>query len=143
MPDSLVIFDVDGTLADHRWRIDMIEWGDDAGFERYHRNAHLDAPINLHLLIDVPVHRRVLLTRMPEHHRPQRAAWLARHGIEYAELIMAPTGDRRPPRLFKLAALADIRERHAPRRVLLAYDDDAAVCEMFAAEGVNCVQIFS
>jgi hypothetical protein len=69
-------------------------------------------------------HTVVYLTGRPERCRADTELWLVEHGFPAAELVMRPSDDRRPARLFKVEQVRRLDRRDA---VDLVLDDDPKV----------------
>ncbi len=138
-----VVFALDGVLSDaaarqHLLRGPRPDWeaffdasGDDPLVEEV---AVLLGLLNTDLCI-------VLLTARPGRVRESTVGWLGRHGLRWDLLLMRPSGDHRPARVFKQAAVRALRAEGL--RPLLCFEDDQRNVEMFRAEGVPCVYVHS
>jgi phosphoglycolate phosphatase-like HAD superfamily hydrolase len=125
-PRPWAVIDIDGVLADVRHRLHHLEcrpkdW--DAFFAAAPDDAAL--PEGLAMVGTLAgAHELVYLTGRPERCRDDTVAWLARHGLPEARLVMRREGDRRPARQAKL----DLLRRLAARRpVAVVVDDDPRV----------------
>jgi hypothetical protein len=130
----IAVFDIDGVLADATHRQHLVaarpkDWdgffalvGDDAllvaGRERLRELAR--------------EHEVVLLSGRPERTRADTEAWLARHGIGYARLVLRRDDDFRPAPELKARLIARIG---GPDRVALVVDDDEAVVKRLQGLG--------
>lgn len=132
----VAVFDIDGVLADVRHRLHFLDsrprdW--DAFFAAVDADGVLPQGVDaLHEAVADGL-GVVYLTGRPERCRADTVRWLDAHGLPEAELLMRPETDRRPARLFKVAAL-----RRLSCRVNVAYlmDDDPEVADAVTAAGV-------
>jgi hypothetical protein len=130
MPASrmLAVVDIDGVLADVRHRLHHVEtspkdWDgffaaapDDPLLERGRETVTRLAEV-----FDV-----VYLSGRPERCREDTLTWLDRHDLPRGEVLLRPSGDRRPARLVKVEALDRLS---ADRRVAVLVDDDPLVLD--------------
>jgi hypothetical protein len=130
----LAVIDLDGVVADVRHRLVHLEakprdW--DAFFAGIPDDPVLPEgrAVVDRLSAD---HDLVYLTGRPERTRPATEAWLRRHRLPHAKLIMRREGDRRPARQAKPSLL---RKLAAGRRVAVVVDDDPEVCEALERAG--------
>ena len=131
----VAIIDLDGVLADVRHRLHFLEskpkdWdGFFAGI--------LDDPVlpEGRAVVErlTADHEVVYLTGRPESTRRQTEAWLERHELPRARLIMRRSGDRRPARIAKPALLRKYASRG--RTVGVVVDDDLQVCDALEKDG--------
>jgi phosphoglycolate phosphatase-like HAD superfamily hydrolase len=132
---TVVVFDVDGVLADVRHRLRFVErkpkdW--DSFFDAMDDDGPLEVGIALAREQAAEGHRIVYLTGRNEDYRSLTLGWMARHGLPDGRLVMRRADDRRPARTFKPAALRRIA---ADARVVAVVDDDEAVVAVLAREG--------
>jgi len=139
MTDEVVVFDIDGTLADVSERVHHVRrkpknWT--AFFAGIVQDKAIRSMVRLcNLLHDAGV-RIVLCSGRPERYRPQTASWLAREGVRYDELRLRRDGDRRSDTIAKREMVADLDRD----RVLFIVEDRSSVVEMWRAEGFVCLQ---
>jgi len=131
---SIVVFDIDGVVADVRHRVHFVEqrpqdWG------RFFAGAAKDP------LSEVGAdwarkaaaeHDLVWLTGRPEWLRPVTARWLDQHDLPAGPLLMRGNGDYRPARDYKLAELRKLATRE---QIVVFVDDDPMVVEAAAVAG--------
>jgi hypothetical protein len=132
---TIVVFDVDGVLADVRHRLHYVDqkpkdW--DSFFAAMDGDGPLEAGITMARLHAAEGHRIVYLTGRNEDYRVLTQDWLARHGLPEGRLVMRRTDDRRPARLFKPAA---VRRIATDGDVVAVVDDDDAVVTVLARDG--------
>jgi len=132
---TVVVFDVDGVIADVRHRLRHVErtpkdW--DSFFAAMDGDTPLAEGVALARQHAASGHRIVYLTGRNEDHRAVTLDWLTRHGLPEGRLVMRRTDDRRPARVFKPAALRRIASNG---RVIAVVDDDDAVVAVLRRDG--------
>lgn len=124
---TICYFDLDGTLADRRHRLDFYLPGGGVDW------AQVYAPANVlkDPLLDVGYahHQRLAaqgaeiwyLTARTERNRPATAQWLAAHGFPPERLIMKPNTEARPASDWKLAWLETLiaEDGHQGRTIVV------------------------
>lgn len=136
---EIVVFDIDGTLADVSARLHHIRrkpknWK--AFFAGMPEDKAMHAIVRLcNLVYDAGV-RVVLCSGRPEEYRPQTVEWLAREGVCYDELRLRRNGDRRSDTIAKREMLEGLDRA----TILFVVEDRASVVEMWRAEGLVCLQ---
>lgn len=127
-----ILCDLDGTLAIITGRNPY----DTARCERDRLNAPVAGIVRMH---HAAGYRIVLVSGREDRFRPHTERWLAKHGIEYAELLMRQTRDNRKDSIIK----REIYEREiAPRyTVEFVLDDRDQVVEMWREIGLVCLQV--
>lgn len=135
----LVVFDLDGVLADVRHRVHFVaerpkDW--DSFFDSAVHDPVLPEGVDL-LRARVSAGCEVAyLTGRPERCRDDTVAWLREHDLPAGDLHMRPDHDRRPARLFK----RDVLRALAKTRVIPAVvDDDAEVVALLRSDGFSVV----
>ena len=131
-----VVIDLDGTLTSAWWREHHVTGGR-RDWRSFFAGMTRDAPVRplVDLLAWVASEAAVvLLTGRPEEHETVVRAWLTEHGVAHDELLMRPTGDRRPDTVVKRKRY---RREIAPRyEVRLVVEDRPRVIEMWREEGL-------
>jgi len=132
---TIVVFDIDGVIADVRHRLRFVEqkpkdW--DSFFDAMDDDGPLETGIALARHHVAEGHRIVYLTGRNEDYRDLTRDWLARHGLPEGRLVMRRSEDRRPARLFKPAALRRIA---TDGDVVAVVDDDDAVVAVLTRDG--------
>jgi predicted secreted acid phosphatase len=136
---DIVVFDIDGTLADvserlHHVRKPRKDWN--AFFKGMAQDKAIHAMVRLcNLLHEGGVHV-VLCSGRSEEHRKETVAWLKRQGVRYHELRLRRDRDRRSDTIVKRELLDDIDRS----RVLFIVEDRDRVVQMWRAEGFVCLQ---
>ena len=133
----IVVFDIDGVLADARhrehhvtgppkdWDAFFAEVGNDEVIEEGRARLHAEAGS----------HEVVLLSGRPERTRSDTQAWLDRHLMGGHRLVLRPDADRRPAATLKSDL---IRTVGMPGEISVVLDDDASVVEELQAAGYRC-----
>jgi hypothetical protein len=132
----VAVVDIDGVLADVRHRLHHVtdhpkDWpaffagaGDDGllaeGEETLRRLAE--------------VYEVVYLSGRPERLRTVTSQWLARHDLPPGRLVLRPSGDYRPSRVWKVEQLEALAET---RTVVVLVDDDPRVLDAARSAGFD------
>jgi phosphoglycolate phosphatase-like HAD superfamily hydrolase len=131
---DLVVFDIDGVVADVRHRLHHIErkpkdW--DAFFDAAARDTPLAEGVSLaRELLDS--YDLAWLTGRPERLRRVTTRWLGALDLPTAPLVMRRNRDFRPARVTKVDELRTLAEG---RTITLVVDDDPAVIDAIAGAG--------
>lgn len=147
---KLAFFDIDGVLADDRWRrplLPPVHCTDSAAYDAYHADLDKDRPANLDLWVAAGKEReRVFLTARPEHLRDRTREWLTEHVPESdgSMLLMRPKGnpDKSPVMKHKvIAAFLDRRQACGTDTdpAFHIYDDRADVLRAVRTRFPQCV----
>jgi FMN phosphatase YigB (HAD superfamily) len=125
--EEIVIFDIDGTLADVSERVHHLQkspkdWGSFFGGMGQDK-----AVTNI---------RIILCSGRNERHRKDTVEWLANHGVNYHELLLRKDGDKRSDVVVKRELAAHIDKS----KVLFIVEDRSGVVEMWRKEGLLCLQ---
>ena len=139
MTEEIVIFDIDGTLADVSERLHHIrkkpkDW--DAFFRGIPQDKAIHSMVRLCNILHAAGVKILLCTGRREKDRAETVKWLARQGVNYHELILRPDGDRRSDVLVKREMLAGIDRS----KILFVVEDRSGVVEMWRSEGLVCLQ---
>lgn len=139
MAQEIVIFDIDGTLADVSERIHHVRkkpknWN--AFFQGMAQDKAIHSMVRLcNLLFASGIHI-VLCSGRSEEHRAQTIEWLAQQGVNYHELLLRKDKDRRSDTEVKRELLAALDKT----KVLFVVEDRSRVVEMWRSEGLVCLQ---
>lgn len=140
-----IIFDIDGTLADHTARLPLILEKRPADWTGFYAAIPNDTPIEpvckmLTMLLKAGDADIVLCTGRPESTRSDTVAWFERCLPEAAGLRLFMRGDKdyRSDTTVKLEMLETLRNEG--RRILFAVDDRKSVVTMWREAGVLCLQ---
>jgi hypothetical protein len=137
--EEIVIFDIDGTLADVSERIHHVKkkpknWN--AFFQGMAQDKAIHSMVRLCNVLYESGIKILLCSGRSEEHRPQTVQWLAQQGVKYHELILRPDGDKRTDTIVKREMLAGIDRS----KVLFVVEDRSRVVEMWRSEGLVCLQ---
>ena len=135
----LVVFDLDGTLADVAHRRHLIQkpnrqW--DAFFAASVDDTLIEAAALAFRAHQAAKHRVEVWSGRSDAVRAQTEIWLADHGLAPARLLMRPDRDYTPDDQLKEAWL----DRADPAPALV-YDDRDKVVAMWRRRGVACFQV--
>ena len=139
MAEEIVIFDIDGTLADVSERLHHIkkkpkDW--DAFFRGIPQDKAIRSMVRLCNILYASGIRILLCTGRREKDRAETFKWLAQQGVNYHELILRPDGDRRSDVIVKREMLAGLDRS----KILFVVEDRSGVVEMWRSEGLVCLQ---
>ncbi len=141
-----VIVDLDGTLADGRWRIGLMPPPDqrhiDTAWLEFNRMAAWDFPITgtvdvVRALAEAG-YRIVILTGRGAATREITEQWLENWAVPYDKLIMREVGDCRPDTEIKLEALESLG---GPEYVLCAFDDLPHIVDLWRSKGITTYEV--
>lgn len=130
----LAVFDVDGVVADVRHRLHHVARRPKS-WQRFFAGAAADPPLETGVELArqwSAAHDIVWLTGRPERLRRVTERWLRDQGLPARRVLMRPSGDRRPARLYKAERLAALA-RNATIAVVV--DDDPDVVELLRSRG--------
>ena len=143
---KIVIFDIDGTLADLSHRLHYVKQKPKR-WPEFLALAKDDAPIwPVVTLYNLIGHgsgyevKRVLVSGRSEKIRDDTETWLQAHGIHHNGLYMRPDKDCRPDYVLKKEILGQIYKDFNDAEILFVVDDRQTVVDMWRAEGLICLQ---
>lgn len=125
-PSAVVVFDIDGTVADCRHRRHHID-KEAPDWETFFAGSEIDDPLaeGVALAFEHAADGHLVwLTGRPERYRRITVAWLQALGLPATVLHMRHDDDMRPAAVFKTERLAQIA---ASQEILLVVDDDDLV----------------
>ena len=139
MTDEIVIFDIDGTLADVSERIHHVRkkpknWP--AFFEGMAQDKAIHSMVRLCNILYASGIRIVLCSGRNEEHRAQTVEWLAGQGVKYHDLLLRRSNDRRSDTEVKRELLGTVDKS----KILFVVEDRSRVVEMWRSEGLVCLQ---
>jgi FMN phosphatase YigB (HAD superfamily) len=142
----LVVFDLDGTLADCEHRRHYFDQTP-CDWESFHREAYRDEPIAPMVdLFDkfLGLGDTVLIcTGRPLFPHPRGETtqlWLEKHRIFPTEVFHRDTGDYRPDDVIKQEMLAKIIEKYGSIPDIV-FEDRKRVVDMWRRNGIFCCQV--
>jgi HAD superfamily hydrolase (TIGR01509 family) len=130
----LVVFDIDGVLADVRHRLHHLatrpkSWEGFFAAAKNDQVLEVGAEFAKRL---AATHEIVYLTGRPERLRVATQTWLDAQQLPAGRLVMRTEGDRRPSAVVKLHELRKLRREST---IALLVDDDASVIDAARAAG--------
>lgn len=141
---DIVIFDLDGTLANHEHRLHLIDkapkdWDE---FIEESKNDKLNLPV-VGFFYSVgdsnwPNFEVAIVTARPERHRDITVEWLQRNRLYPHALLMRDNNDFRPDWEVKEDILLNNIGR---QRVLFAVEDRKCCVDMYRRNGVFCFDV--
>ena len=139
MREEIVIFDIDGTLADVSERIHHVQkkpknWN--AFFKGMAQDKAIHSMVRLCNILYASGIQIILCSGRSEEHREQTVAWLAQHGVNYHDLLLRKNNDRRSDTDIKREILATLDKS----KILFVVEDRGRVVEMWRSEGLVCLQ---
>jgi predicted secreted acid phosphatase len=136
---EIVIFDIDGTLADISQRVHYIRkkpknWNAfNAGMAK---DKAIRSMVRLcNILYESGLHI-ILCSGRNERSRPETVEWLQQQGISYHELLLRKDDDFRSDSVIKREIVQSIDKS----RILFVVEDRSRVVEMWRSEGLVCLQ---
>ena len=144
MENSIVIFDIDGTLAnaEHRLHHILNKSSREKDWDSFYAAAKDDTPIsNMVMMIRTlaPHFYTMLLTGRNETSREDTELWLHDHLIYYDELVMRNAGDRRHAGIVKVQKLQEMEIE--PLHVMTIFEDDYTVTQSLRNAGFHVSQV--
>ncbi|HET7900459.1 MAG TPA: HAD family acid phosphatase [Candidatus Nanopelagicales bacterium] len=134
-PRGIVVFDIDGVLADVRHRLHHVE-GRRKDWPAFFASMDDDEPlpdgVDLARRYAEDGYRIAYLTGRNEAYRRLTTAWLERQGLPDGRLVMRREDDRRPARVFKPQAVSRLAR---DGDIVEVVDDDLAVVRVLRDEG--------
>jgi phosphoglycolate phosphatase-like HAD superfamily hydrolase len=137
--EEIVIFDIDGTLADVSERIHHVRkkpknWN--AFFQGMAQDKAIHSMIRLCNILYASGIHIILCSGRSEEHRQQTIEWLAEQGVNYHDLLLRKDKDRRTDSVVKREMLANLDKT----KILFVVEDRSRVVEMWRSEGLVCLQ---
>jgi len=142
MLKKIIIFDLDGTIADISHRLSLIE-GDKKDFNKFYLACESDVVISpvyhLYKILATTMFNMVILTGRGEIARKLTEQWLERNRIGCDCLKMRPENNYDPAHRLKEKMFNELKV--APSDVFCAFDDDKIVVDMWNSKGIFCFQV--
>jgi len=137
--EELVIFDIDGTLADVSERIHHVRkkpknWN--AFFQGMAQDKAIHSMVRLCNILHASGIQIILCSGRSEEHREETVTWLAQQGVNYHDLLLRKDNDRRTDGVVKREMLANLDKS----KILFVVEDRSRVVEMWRSEGLVCLQ---
>lgn len=139
MAQELVIFDIDGTLADISQRVHHIRkkpknWN--AFNEGMAKDKAIHSMIQLCNILYAAGLHIILCSGRNERNRPETVEWLKQQGVNYHELLLRKDEDFRSDAVVKREILQGLDKS----QILFVVEDRSRVVEMWRSEGLTCLQ---
>lgn len=139
MAQELVIFDIDGTLADISDRVHHIRkkpknWN--AFNEGMAKDKAIHSMIRLCNILYAAGLRIILCSGRNEQNRLETLEWLKQQGVNYHELLLRKDEDFRSDAVVKREILQGLDRS----QILFVVEDRSRVVEMWRSEGLTCLQ---
>ena len=139
MSEELVIFDIDGTLADVSERIHHVRkkpknWN--AFVQGMAQDKAIHSMVRLCNILHASGIQIILCSGRSEEHRDETVTWLAGQGVNYHDLLLRKDNDRRTDSVVKREMLANLDKS----KILFVVEDRSRVVEMWRSEGLVCLQ---
>jgi phosphoglycolate phosphatase-like HAD superfamily hydrolase len=137
----IVIFDIDGTLADASHRTHLVR-EKPKNWPRFfdlmvHDPVHEHVATFLRMLVDFPdKYEIILVSGRGEEYRKETEGWLEKHGLTYRALYMRPAKDSRGDDIVKEEIYKRELEPHK-NRILCVFDDRPRVIRMWRKHGIK------
>lgn len=142
MSPPVVLFDLDGTLADNAHRQHFLATGkkDWNSFFETQIDDTPNAPVVAlyQALFASDRFEVIIVTARPERYRQLSESWLRLRDIPFNRVIMRADGDRRGDDVIKREMLADLRREGI--NPIFVVDDRTSVVRMWRSEGITCFQ---
>lgn len=141
---TIVIFDIDGTLADITHRLSHVRHGN-KNWKAFNESVHLDTPIQqvaalCRFLGKKQDYRILLVSGRGEEIRETTQGWLSQHYIKFDRLYMRPAKDYRKDFIIKREVLDQIRADYPNEEIAFVVDDRTSVVKMWREAGLICLQ---
>jgi hypothetical protein len=136
---DLVIFDIDGTLADISQRVHHVR-SKPKNWHAFNAGMAKDKAIHsmirlCNILYAAGLHI-ILCSGRNERNRPETVEWLKKEGVNYHELLLRKDNDKRQDAVVKREILRKLDKS----RILFIVEDRSQVVEMWRSEGLTCLQ---
>lgn len=144
MKQDIIIFDIDGTLANSEERAETFLSGDVKDWDSFYDNCDKDDCIQptcdlCRMLENNPLYEVFYLTGRPESAREKTMAWMHEHNLRGRNLFMRKDGDHRPDYVFK----KDVYETEfmLDYNVVAVFEDRQQCVDMWRELGITCYQV--
>lgn len=142
MNDKVVIFDLDGTLANIDHRLHHVQDGN-KNWDAFYAACPADGPvepiIELARMCDDAGHTIVISSGRSENVRKETEEWLAKHNVNYARLFMRPNACFTPDQALKKAWLDE--GLFGPKEnILFVVEDRDRMVQMWRQQGITVLQ---
>ncbi len=141
MTPDIVIFDLDGTLADIEHRQHLVK-GRKKQWRQFFAACVHDKPHKAVITMLQALHDRFqiyIVSGRSEEVRTETEEWLSLNQVPYHALIMRAKGDFTPDNILKIRWVEDGRIEKS--RILCVFDDRDKVVKMWRDHGIPCFQV--
>jgi len=140
---KVIIFDIDGTLADISHRIHHIQ-NKPKNWKAFEKGIPNDSPIPevielYKLFFSNKNHHMFIVTGRSDHLRQDTIDWLLKHGIYYDTLYMRKKGDYREDTIIKKEILYSILAQGF--EVSMAFEDRPRLVRMYREAGIKTFDV--
>jgi phosphoglycolate phosphatase-like HAD superfamily hydrolase len=139
LAEEIVIFDIDGTLADISQRVHHVR-RKPKNWKAFNEGMAMDKAIRSMVRLCNILYASglyiVLCSGRNEKNRPETIEWLSRQGVNYHELLLRKDEDFRSDAIVKREILATLDKS----RIIFVVEDRSRVVEMWRSEGLVCLQ---
>jgi hypothetical protein len=139
----IVVFDLDGTIADCSHRLHYIE-GASPDWEAFQDMIWKDSPIlpmvELWRALDADVNTIIVCSGRPESARNATLTWLKSYELRFDAVHLRPEGDYRPAHIVKEKMLRKISDKEGALPALVFEDDELCV-NMWRRNGILCCHV--
>jgi hypothetical protein len=138
---SLVIVDLDGTLADGKHREHHLHPKEKRDWDAYYEKCGLDAPhedvIQVVNSLQASGYIIIIITGRREQTRPATEQWLRHYGVCYDVLIMRPVGCHTDDHIWKVEMISLV----GPQNILVVIEDRNRIVSEMRARGLRVIQV--
>ena len=137
-----IIFDIDGTLADHKNRLKYIEQKPKK-WDLFFRESIHDKPLQ-HIKVIYDALKKtgkyhiIIMTGRPNKYKEITIEWLQKNGFDYDKLFMRPTNNFKKNIEMKEILLQKIMQYY---EVVFAFDDDEKVIELYKKYNIKILHV--
>lgn len=139
MAEEIVIFDIDGTLADISERVHHVR-RKPKNWSAFNAGMAQDKAIHSMVRLCNVLHAAgiyiILCSGRNEKNRPETLDWLNKQGVNYHELLLRKDEDYRSDAVVKREVLQTLDKS----KILFVVEDRSRVVEMWRSEGLVCLQ---
>ena len=139
MTEELVIFDIDGTLADISERVHHVR-KKPKNWNAFNAGMAQDKAIHSMVRLCNILHAAglyiILCSGRNERNRPETVEWLEKQGVPYHQLLLRKDEDFRSDAVVKREILQTLDKS----KILFVVEDRSRVVEMWRSEGLVCLQ---
>lgn len=140
---AVVIFDLDGTLADTKWRRHLVE-GEQRDWNAFFKamgDDQVNQPVATlyRTLWKSRQFQMYIVSGRPAMYQKVTELWLTLNNIEFHRLYMRPNDEQRPDDQVKEEMLRKIQNEG--KKIIFTVDDRKSIVAMWRRNGVTCLQV--